>query len=319
MAAMEASSSCENTPHPGPLPQGERESVAPHPGPLPQGERESCLHPSSLIPHPSAVSRSPERVRAMFGELARRYDLLNRLLSLGIDRGWRRRTVRLVPPMEGGGPILDVCTGTADLALAYAGLESMRAGQVVGADFCRPMLQIAQAKCRRAGRALAIVEADALRLPFADNAFQIVSVAFGLRNTTDTELALREMARVCRPAGRVAVLEFSMPTAQPWRSIYAWYFHRLLPRIGQALAKNQQAAYNYLPASVERFPQGEALLRMMEAAGLAETRCHRFGFGIATLYVGHKQAVDPRHPLTPGTIEDGPSPARGEGRNDLWP
>ena len=224
----------------------------------------------------------------MFGEIARRYDFLNHLLSLGIDRRWRRRTVRMVPP-AGEGPILDVCTGTADLALAYwrAGKAEVR---VVGADFCRPMLTVGQQKCRRAGaeRQIGLIEADARKLPFHDDVFQIVCVAFGLRNVSDTDAGLREMVRVCRPGGHVAVLEFSTPSTWPLGALYGWYFHRVLPRVGQALARNRQAAYNYLPESVGRFPQDETLLRRMRDAGLAAARYHRFTFGVATLYIGKK-------------------------------
>lgn len=154
------------------------------------------------------VDKSADRVRQMFGEIARRYDLLNRLLSLGIDRSWRRRTIRLAPP-SGEGPILDLCTGTADLALAY--WRAVRGtAPVVGADFCHPMLVIAREKVRRsgAGGSVSLVEADAQQLPFPDGTFQIVSVAFGLRNIADTDRGLREMVRVCRSGGRVAVLEF---------------------------------------------------------------------------------------------------------------
>jgi len=234
------------------------------------------------------VDKSSARVRRMFGEIAGRYDLLNHLLSLGIDRRWRRRTVRLVAP-QGDVPILDVCTGTADLALAY-----WRAGRkevpVVGADFCHPMLVIGREKCRRAGaeRHVRLVEADTQQLPFPDDTFQIVSVAFGLRNLSDTDRGLREMARVCRPGGRVAVLEFSMPRWRPLRAIYGWYFRHVLPRVGEAIARNRQGAYNYLPASVGEFPQEEELARRIRAAGLACVEYHRFSFGIATLYVGEK-------------------------------
>lgn len=234
------------------------------------------------------LDKSSARVRRMFGEIARRYDLLNHLLSLGIDRSWRRRTVRLVPPADEG-PILDVCTGTGDLALAYRRAGGGRT-QVVGADFCHPMLVIAARKCRRAGAAdrISLLEADAQRLPFPDNLFQIVCVAFGLRNLSDTDAGLREMARVCRPGGRVAVLEFSMPSSRPLRAVYGWYFHRVLPRVGEALARNAQRAYNYLPASVGQFPQAEALLERLKAAGLSGVRSYRLTFGIASLYVGEK-------------------------------
>lgn len=235
-----------------------------------------------------SVDKSPKRIRQMFGQIAGRYDLLNRLLSLGIDRSWRRRTVRLAPP-SAAGVVLDVCTGTADLALAYWrwGRGAVR---VVGADFCHPMLALGSRKCRRAGAGdqVALVEADAQNLPFPNDTFQVVSIAFGLRNLCDPDQGLREMARVCRPGGRVAVLEFSLPRSQPLKAIYGWYFRRLLPWIGQALARNRQEAYNYLPASVGEFPQGEALAERMRQAGLGDVRCHPFTFGIASLYVGTK-------------------------------
>ena len=233
--------------------------------------------------------KSSARVRQMFGEIAGRYDLLNHVLSLGIDLSWRRKTVRLVPPKPDGGPILDVCTGTGDLALAYW-KASGRKARIVGTDFCHPMLVLANQKGRRAGaeKQISWLEADTQQLPFPDDLFQIVCVAFGLRNVSDTDRGLREMARVCRPGGSVAVLEFSMPTLWPLGPLYGWYFHRVLPRIGQALARNHQSAYNYLPASVSQFPQGEELAARMRAAGLARVEYHRFTLGIATLYVGHK-------------------------------
>ena len=236
----------------------------------------------------------------MFGEIAGRYDFLNRLLSMGVDRRWRRRTVKLVPP-DGDAPILDVCAGTADLALEFW-RKSNDKTHVVGTDFCLPMLEIGREKCRRAGAdclavagtaasrraGISLIEADTLNLPFPDDTFQIVSVAFGLRNLADTDAGLIEMVRVCRPGGRMAVLEFTIPTAWPLGPLYGWYFHRVLPRIGQALARNSQEAYNYLPSSVAQFPQGEALAERMRAAGLAEVELHRFTWGVATLYVGVK-------------------------------
>jgi len=235
-----------------------------------------------------AVDKSELRVRRMFGEIAGRYDFLNHLLSLGVDHYWRWRTVRRVPP-QAQGPILDLCTGTGDLALAYS-----RAGrgktQVVGADFCHEMLVIGEAKARRAGadQTVSFLEADAQRLPLPDDYFQIVCVAFGLRNVTDTDRGLSEMARVCRPGGHVAVLEFSQPLWQPFRALYGWYFRHVLPRIGQALARNRLDAYNYLPESVGEFPSGEALAERMRGAGLSDVRHYPLTLGIATLYVGVK-------------------------------
>ena len=234
------------------------------------------------------IDKSAERIRQMFGEIAGQYDRLNHLLSAGVDHWWRRQTVRLAPA-SGPGPVLDVCTGTGDLALAYW-RAGPRSRMVVGSDFCRPMLALARAKSRTAGASerVMLVEADTEQLPFADNCFQVVSIAFGLRNLSDPGRGLREMARVCQPGGRVAVLEFGWPTWRPLRWVYGWYFERVLPRIGQALARNRQRAYYYLPASVHQFPQRAALLRSMEQAGLREARCHALTFGIALLYIGIK-------------------------------
>ncbi len=235
----------------------------------------------------STIDKSEVRVRRMFGEIAGRYDFLNHLLSLNIDKYWRARTVKVVPP-QGSAPILDLCTGTGDLAIAY--LRATTDTPIVGADFCRPMLDIADRKGSLqdgAGR-LTFVEADAQHLPFPDDHFQIACVAFGLRNVTDTDRGLREMTRVCQPGGRVAVLEFSKPRWQPFRSIYGWYFRHVLPKIGQWFARNKSDAYHYLPASVGEFPDGEALAERMRAAGLSDVRFHSLTLGVATLYVGRK-------------------------------
>jgi demethylmenaquinone methyltransferase/2-methoxy-6-polyprenyl-1,4-benzoquinol methylase len=224
----------------------------------------------------------------MFGEIAARYDLLNHLLSGGVDKYWRWRTVRAVPPQDGA-PILDLCSGTGDLALAYYHASGRRA-RIVAADFCHPMLVIGNSKGQRAGAEsqISFVEADAQRLPLADDVFQIVCVAFGLRNVTDTDRGLEEMARVCQPGGKVVVLEFSQPTWGPLRMVYSWYFRNVLPRIGQALSRNAQDAYNYLPESVGEFPAGEALAERMRQAGLTDVYFTPLSLGIATLYVGTK-------------------------------
>jgi len=237
------------------------------------------------------VDKTGSRVRRMFGEIAPQYDRMNHLLSMQVDRYWRWRTTRRVAP-QGTAPILDVCTGTGDLALAYwraTGGET----PVVGADFCPEMLELADRKRRKAGinGGMRFVEADAQDLPFPDDTFQIVSVAFGLRNVADTDRGLAEMTRVCRPGGHVAVLEFSMPEREPIRSLYGWYFSKVLPRIGQRLAQNNENAYNYLPASVGEFPTGEALAQRMRAAGLSQVEFYPLTFGVATLHVGRKVAA----------------------------
>jgi demethylmenaquinone methyltransferase/2-methoxy-6-polyprenyl-1,4-benzoquinol methylase len=255
------------------------------------------------------VDKSEDRVRQMFGEISGRYDFLNHLLSGGTDVYWRWRTVRKCAS-EGTSPILDVCTGTGDLALAF---WKRGRGQieVVGTDFTPEMLRIAEKKRDRylaslepRGRSpsasaphlpgsssphsITFVEADTQQLPFEDNRFQIVSVAFGLRNVTDTRRGLREMVRVCQPGGRVCILEFSLPMNPVLRWLYLFYFRNVLPRIGQLLARNRQEAYNYLPASVSEFPYGPALVAILEECGLRDVTWTPLTFGIASLYIGRK-------------------------------
>jgi len=156
------------------------------------------------------------------------------------------------------------------------------------------MLEIGRRKKERAGfdGEVTFVEADTQALPFEDDCFQIVCVAFGLRNVQDTDRGLREMTRVCAPGGRVAVLEFSTPRRQPFRGLYGIYFRHVLPRLGQLFARNRSDAYNYLPESVSQFPEGEALAERMEAAGLDFVSCHPLTLGVATLYIGEKSDFD---------------------------
>ncbi len=234
------------------------------------------------------VDKSGPRVRRMFGEIAGRYDFLNHLLSLNVDRYWRWRTVRTVAP-KSGDRILDVCTGTGDLALAYHKATKGEA-EIVGADFCHEMLALGHQKGMkaRAGDRLTFIEADTQSLPFPSDRFNIVTVAFGLRNVADTDAGLAEMTRVCSPGGHVAVLEFSSPEWQPFKGIYSWYFRNVLPRIGQMLARNAESAYIYLPESVGEFPQGEALAERMRRTGLTEVSYRPLTLGVATLYVGKK-------------------------------
>jgi len=228
----------------------------------------------------------------MFGEIAGRYDFLNHLLSMNVDRYWRWRTVRCVPPPPGA-KILDLCTGTGDLALAYHRAAGGKA-QIVGADFCHEMLAIGRQKGAQAGTdgALCFVEADALQIPLASDQFQIVCVAFGLRNVANTVRGLAEMVRVCAPGGKVAVLEFSTPGWQPFKAIYGWYFRHVLPRIGKLLSRSAEDAYNYLPTSVGEFPQDDQLVELMRGAGLVDVSYRGLTFGVATLYVGVKERAE---------------------------
>jgi demethylmenaquinone methyltransferase/2-methoxy-6-polyprenyl-1,4-benzoquinol methylase len=241
----------------------------------------------------SLLDKREPRIRRMFGAIAPRYDLLNHLLSFNVDRWWRRRTTRLAPP-RGDTPILDVCTGTGDLALAYDRAAGGRA-PVVGSDFCLPMLLPAVDKARRrsaAGR-VRFVEADTQQLPFPSDTFQLVTVAFGLRNVTDTDRGLAEMVRVARPGGRVVILEFSRPRNGLFARVYGFFFRRVVPAVGQLLAPNRDDAYRYLPASVSEFPDGEALAVKLRGHGLTDVRWYPFTFGVATLYVGTKAPAVP--------------------------
>src|SRR5262249_17690560 len=183
------------------------------------------------------------RIRRMFGDIAPRYDLLNHLLSFNVDKYWRWRTTRLVPPV-GDAPILDLCTGTGDLALAYDRAARGRV-PIVGADFCHEMLvrAIQKAERRDASKAIRFLEADAQQLPLPSNHFQIVTVAFGLRNVTDPDRGLAEIVRVTRPGGRVAILEFSQPRHWLFGRLYRLYFTHVLPTVGQAISRSKDNAY----------------------------------------------------------------------------
>ena len=233
------------------------------------------------------VDKENTRIQRMFAEIAPRYDLLNHLLSLNIDKRWRARAVRMLPP-EGDDPILDVCTGTGDLALGLAKAAGPHVA-VTGADFCHEMLTRADEKAKRTETPnVTFCEADTQSLPFASDTFQITTVAFGLRNVADTDRGLAEMARVTKPGGRVAILEFSRPRHWFFGRMYKAYFKLLLPLVGQLFSRSKDKAYKYLPASVQQFPDGEALAERMRAAGLTDVEFRPFTFGISTLYVGRK-------------------------------
>ena len=210
------------------------------------------------------VDKSDKKVRDMFGEIAPKYDRMNHLLSMNVDRYWRWKAVRKLAPNRTD-PILDVCSGTGDLAFSF---HKYTDGQVpiIGSDFCYEMLEVGREKADKTNRNVSFVEADAQNLPFETDKFQVVSAAFGLRNVANTDLGLQEMTRVCKPGGKVAILEFSIPRYQPVKGMYGWYFKNVLPRIGQMLARNDANAYKYLPDSVGEFPCYEKLTDRMLAA-----------------------------------------------------
>ncbi len=269
-------------------------------------EQAPTIEPRHTTGKSAAVDKSGTKVRGMFAEIAPRYDLVNRILSGGIDVWWRYVTVRRAPPPPRGGAMLDVCTGTGDLALAYAeraaAVGSSQSNdspglRIVASDFCLPMLTRGMEKGAKRHPGIEWVEADAMDLPFPTATFDLVTVAFGLRNIADTSAGLAEMARVCKPGGKLAILEFSLPASAVVRSAYLWYFRNVLPRLGNAVARNASDAYTYLNRSVEDFPSGEALASLVRTAGFPTVVQVPLSLGIATLTIATRaDALPAIHP-----------------------
>jgi demethylmenaquinone methyltransferase/2-methoxy-6-polyprenyl-1,4-benzoquinol methylase len=233
---------------------------------------------------PSEAEKA-EHVRRMFSSIAPRYDLLNHLLSLNIDRAWRRRAVHMLRwERAPRGTYLDNCAGTLDLAAELAGRDGFR-GRVIGSDFTLEMLRGGLHKLD--SLPISPVCADALALPYPDAAFDGVTVGFGVRNVAGLDAGLREMARVLKPGGRLVVLEFTMPPRQPLRGLYFLYFRRMLPLVGRLISKHG-SAYSYLPESVLRFPEPGELASRMEAAGFREVSFKRLTMGIVAIHVGER-------------------------------
>jgi demethylmenaquinone methyltransferase/2-methoxy-6-polyprenyl-1,4-benzoquinol methylase len=231
-------------------------------------------------------SEHARRVREMFARIACRYDLLNHLLSANTDRRWRRLVAKRLQGTlnQPGALALDVACGTGELSLA---LSEVSGARIIGLDFCRPMLEIASRKSSQDSVKAVFVEGDALRLPFSDKTFDAVSIAFGLRNLSSVEGGLKELKRILKPGGRVAILEFSKPVVPGFRALFQFYFTRVLPRIG-GLVSGSHSAYSYLPDSVSRFPDQELLAQMMREAGFAEVEYKNLTGGIAALHTGER-------------------------------
>jgi demethylmenaquinone methyltransferase/2-methoxy-6-polyprenyl-1,4-benzoquinol methylase len=229
----------------------------------------------------------PDKARfvgAMFSRIAGRYDLMNGLMTLGMHHAWRRVAARQTIPVPPG-PALDLATGTGDLALALSRVHPHRV--VVAADFSLGMLAVAQQKMKRATPAprIRLAAADALLLPFGDRAFACVTSAFLLRNLADLEQGLSEMRRVTRPGGRVVALEITQATMPGFAPLFRFYFHRIVPRVGQLVGGDREA-YTYLPQSVDRFLAPAALARLMERVGLRAVSIRRLGLGTVTVHTG---------------------------------
>jgi demethylmenaquinone methyltransferase/2-methoxy-6-polyprenyl-1,4-benzoquinol methylase len=222
----------------------------------------------------------------MFDAIAPRYDLLNHVLSAGLDRRWRTRAVTALdlPP---GARVLDVCTGTGDLAIAA--VQGGTNVTVVGVDFAGEMLRLGLKKLRASGltRAIRLVRGDATRIPLSDRCCDAATVGFGIRNVAEPERALTEIARVLRPGGRLAILEFGQPRIPGIRTLYLWYFRYVLPRVGRSVSKHDDA-YSYLPASVGQFPPPEEFARLIESRGFTSVEPVSLTFGIVYLYTGQR-------------------------------
>lgn len=233
------------------------------------------------------LNKSPERIAGMFDAIAGNYDFLNHLLSAGIDRRWRRRAIRSLG-LTGSERVLDLCTGTGDLALAAIDAQP-GAARVVGVDFAGAMLQIGLRKARNhpRGRAVALVRGDATRVPLPDRSVDAVTIAFGIRNVQNTAAACNEIFRVLTPGGRIAVLEFAIPTTPGVRSAYLWYFNSVLPRIGRLVSRHN-AAYGYLPESVGAFATPDEFVTILRNSNFADVRSNPLTFGIVYLYTARR-------------------------------
>ena len=267
------------------------------------------------------VTMHAHRIKNLFSAIARHYDLLNALLSLKRDSAWRRETVK-ASGVDLGSKVLDVCTGTGELALAYADKIGTE-GFVIASDFCFEMLVIGDQKVETGRRKEkkgrleegkdgvgnlptfqpssptpstppsipclpSFLAADTLTLPFSDNIFDVVSVGFGIRNVSDLEMGICEMTRVAAPGGRVVILEFTQPVNPLFRSLYYFYFTKILPFVGNLISRNEDDAYGYLPRSVMKFPNCDALKIVMEQCGLTDVQFYRQTFGIVSIHIGKK-------------------------------
>lgn len=233
-------------------------------------------------------TRKTDSIRLMFDSIARSYDRLNHLLSVGVDRSWRRRSLRWVVDRSREQEILDLACGTGDYSLAIA-RRTHPATRVTGLDLSEGMLEVMRRKVAEAGLAgrISTLVGNAEEMPFGDAQFDRVTIGFGIRNFEHRERALAEMLRVLKPGGRVVILELSVPAWQPARWCYNLYFTRVLPVVG-GMVSGQRSAYSYLPASVLAFPPKEEWMATMRACGFAAVRHRALSLGICRMYIGDK-------------------------------
>lgn len=239
-----------------------------------------------MKPYQDESTGKREQVELMFNKISPKYDILNRVLSLGIDTIWRKKALDLIKADK---PqfILDVATGTADLAIEAA--ERLQPGRIIGVDIAEEMLEVGRGKIKKKNldKIIQLQKGDSEQLPFEDNIFDAVIVSFGVRNFEHLEVGLKDIHRVLKPGGKLMVLEFSQPQKAPFKQLYTFYFKNILPLIGKIVSKDT-AAYTYLPDSVEAFPFGEKFLSIMQTCGFVPKVKKELTFGVCTAYVGSK-------------------------------
>ncbi len=240
---------------------------------------------NNTVPY-NTTEPKKKQIRDLFNRIAPRYDAFNHTLSLSIDRWWRRRTVRIVGGMQPSA-ILDVATGTGDLAIAMA--ERIAGATVTGVDLSPEMLEVARTKIARRGLGgrISLAEGDVEHLDIATASMDVVTVAFGVRNFADAEAGLREMHRTLKAGGKIVVLEFSRPRNRLFRALYEFYTFKILPRVGMLFSRDRNA-WRYLPASVRAFPEPERFMEMMRRAGFSGCGARALTFGIVHVYTGTK-------------------------------
>jgi demethylmenaquinone methyltransferase/2-methoxy-6-polyprenyl-1,4-benzoquinol methylase len=246
---------------------------------------QSSVLSMDVKPYNNLPGTKKEQVVRMFDGISARYDLLNRVLSLGIDRIWRKKAMACLKPLQPR-TILDIATGTGDFALEALALQPEK---IIGVDISAGMLSIGKEKIskRNLSDKIEMVLADSENLPFANNMFDAVTVGFGVRNFENLEQGLSEIRRVLRPGGMVVILEFSQPRPGLWSALYLFYFKHILPRIGRWVSRDS-SAYSYLPASVEAFPSGNAFVQILNKVGFNRVTCKPLTFGISSVYTACK-------------------------------
>ncbi|UTW63256.1 bifunctional demethylmenaquinone methyltransferase/2-methoxy-6-polyprenyl-1,4-benzoquinol methylase UbiE [bacterium SCSIO 12741] len=239
---------------------------------------------SKVTPYESDSSKK-EQVAEMFDNISANYDLLNHLLSMGIDITWRKKAIKLLKP-SAPKQLLDIATGTGDFALEAM---SLNPDKITGVDISREMLAVGVEKVKKRGLEgkIELKYGDSENLPFSDNMFDAITVSFGVRNFENLKAGLSEMHRVLKPGGKVAIIEFSKPQAFPIKQIYQFYFKAILPFIGKTISKDSRA-YTYLPESVDAFPYGDEFMSILKEVGFRNGQCIPLTFGIASIYLGER-------------------------------